>query len=189
MNIQAVAILGSHRAKSNTEVLLNYLVESLQDKGVECLIFKLRELNVIPCKSCRRCLSSKWCVIDDDLTNKVFPNLVETDIIIIATPTYFDNVSTLTKIFMDRTWSLRGLLRNKVLGAVVVGRGYGLDTALNAIHNWALKHRMIIGDRGVTGRGFEYCEVIEDESAIRACEEHADRLKELAEIIKRHRIK
>ncbi len=184
MHTYAVAILGSHRAKSNTELLLNHLLKVLSTEGAKYLLFKLRELNVKLCRSCRECLSTRWCVINDDLTNKVFPELLKADIIIVATPTYFDNVSTLTKVFMDRTWSIRGRLRNKVLGSLVVGRGYGLDSALTNIHNWGLKHRMIIGDRGVVARGFDYGEVLRDVNALRACEEHARRLLELVRLIR-----
>jgi len=92
-------------------------------------------------------------------------------------------VSALTKVFMDRTWCLRSKLRNKILGCIVVGRGYGLDSALVAIHNWGLKHKMIIGDRGVVGVGFEYGDILSDARAFKDADKHAERLAELVKLI------
>jgi multimeric flavodoxin WrbA len=83
------------------------------------------------------------------------------------------------KAFMDRTWCLRGTLRNKIGGAVVVGRRYGLETAVTAVNGFLLKHDMIVANRGVTGLAFEKGEVADDAEAIRSVKNLAQRIKEL----------
>ncbi len=183
--MKVVGILGSPRCKSNTEILLDKLLDVLKSKGCEVEKIRLRDLDIKPCTSCRSCLRLGRCVVEDDMTRIVAPKILEAHAIVVATPVHFDNVSALTKIFMDRTWWLRGRLRNKVLGCIVVGRGYGLDTALMCIHSWALKHRMIVGDRGVAARGFEYGEVLNDERAMKDLVSHAERLYELLVLIHR----
>ena len=185
MKLKAVCILGSPRRESNTDILLSYLMEELRRCGVEATKIALREYDIKPCYSCRKCLELGTCCLDDDMTNNIIPKVLQAHILVIATPVYFDNVTSLTKIFMDRTWCLRGKLKNKVLGCVVVGRGYGLDSALTAIHNWGLKHKMILCDRGVAARGFNYGDVLKDSRAFEDAKRHAERLAEVARAIYR----
>jgi len=118
------------------------------------------------------------------MTHVVIPKLISTDILIVATPVYFNNVSACTKAFIDRTWCLRGKLRNKIGGGVVVGRGYGLELALDAIHSFMLKHEMIICHRGVSCRAYKIGEALTDKQAIRDAKRLAKRLYELAIMIK-----
>ena len=183
-SLRVVGVLGSPRTRSNTEVLLDRVLDRLEVEGFSCVKVRLREYVVKPCYSCRKCLESGCCCIDDDMTRRIIPLLLEAHVIVVASPVNFDNVSTLTKIFMDRTWCIRGRLKNKVLGSIVVGRGYGLDSALTCIHNWGLKHRMIIGDRGVMGIAFDYGEILSDTRAFRDAEKHALRLAELALLVR-----
>ncbi len=181
--LRAVGVLGSPRKESNTEILLDYLISKLERCGILSMKLRLRDYEIKPCYSCRKCLELGDCCIKDDMTEYIIPHLLQAHIVIIASPVYFDNVTALTKVFMDRTWCLRGKLRNKILGSVVVGRGYGLDSALVAIHNWGLKHRMIIGDRGVIGIGFDYGDVLNNSRAFKDADKHAERLAELAKLI------
>ena len=79
----------------------------------------------------------------------IIPQLLESDGIVIGSPVYFNNVSAQAKAFIDRTWCIRGKLRNKIGGAIVVGRRYGAESAITAINAFFLKHEMIPANRGV----------------------------------------
>jgi multimeric flavodoxin WrbA len=72
--------------------------------------------------------------------------------IIIATPVYFSNMSSLCKAFLDRWMAFRGnfALRNKVGGAVAVGaaRNGGQELTLQTIHAAMLCQDMIIVSEG-----------------------------------------
>ncbi|RLE30760.1 flavodoxin family protein, partial [Candidatus Acetothermia bacterium] len=65
---------------------------------------------------------------------EIYPKLLAADALILATPVFFNNVTSTLKAFMDRTWCLRGKLRNKIGGAIAVGRRYGIEAALEAIN-------------------------------------------------------
>jgi len=72
--------------------------------------------------------------------------------IIVGTPVYFSNMSSLCKAFLDRWMAFRGTfaLRNKVGGAVAVGaaRNGGQELTLQAIHAAMLCQDMIIVSEG-----------------------------------------
>ncbi len=132
---------------------------------------------------CRRCIEIKKCCIMDDMTKKIIPIIMKSHTIIVSSPVYFDNVTALVKKFMDRTWCIRGFLKNKVLGAIVVGRGYGLDTAIQATYSWGLKHEMSLCHRGARIRGYEYGDALKDERGLRDLERLCNRLYEVANIL------
>lgn len=176
--MKVVCISGSPRKNSNTDYLLNILRGMLGGKFI-----KLSELKIEPCMSCRTCLKRDECSIDDDMKNVITPLLLESDAIILGSPVYFNNVSAQMKAFMDRTWCLRGKLRNKIGGAVVVGRRYGIESAVNAINSFFLKHEMIPANRGVCGLAYEAGEIVNDKEAINAVKRLGERIRELYGLI------
>jgi len=177
--LKVLGICGSPRRGGNTEMLLDVALNELRGLGAEVEKVTLSTYDVKPCTGCRYCVEEGRCCIDDDMTNILIPKLLSTDIIIIASPVYFNNVSSYVKVFMDRTWCIRGKLRNKVGGGMVVGRGYGLEYALTAIHSFMLKHEIVLGHRGVAGVGFDIGEVLKDNRAVEDAKRFAKRLYEL----------
>jgi multimeric flavodoxin WrbA len=69
------------------------------------------------------------------------------DALIIASPTYYRNVSAQLKAVMDRTYALTNSqsLKGKLGGAITVGRGEsgGQSLTLSIIHNFFLSSGMI----------------------------------------------
>ena len=80
---------------------------------------------------------------------------------------------------MDRTWAIRGELKNKIGGAIVVGRKYGHENAITAINSFFLKHEIIIANRGVSGIAFEKGSIKSDKEAIKASEKLGKRIDQL----------
>ena len=181
--LRALGVCGSPRRGGNTETLLDVTLNELKGLGVKAEKIFLNAYDVRPCTGCRYCVEEGRCCMDDDMTNVLIPKLLSADIIVIASPVYFNNVSSYVKTFMDRTWCIRGKLRNKVGSGIVVGRGYGLEFALTAIHSFMLKHEVVLGYRGVAGVGFEAGEVLKDKRAIEDARRLAKRLYELARLL------
>ena len=107
------------------------------------------------------------------------PMVLECEALVLGSPVYFNNVSAQLKAFIDRTWCLRGKLRNKIGGAVVVGRRYGAEGALTAMNAFLLKHEMIAANRGVCGIAFARGEAAEDPEAVQAAQHLGQRILEL----------
>lgn len=176
---KVTGICGSPRINGNTEILLDISLNQFDKAHFRTEKILLSKYEVNPCLSCRYCVENDHCCIDDDMTNIIIPKLIEADAIIVASPVYFNNVGGLVKNFMDRTWCIRGKLKDKIGGGIVVGRRYGSESALTAIHAFMLKHQMILGHRGVSGIAYEKREILTDKQAIRDVKELANRLSEL----------
>jgi multimeric flavodoxin WrbA len=176
--MKAIYVSGSPRGRSNTDYLLELTLSIVGGQFV-----KLADYHVESCKSCWACRDSGKCVIDDDMSNTLIPMLLEADVLILGSPVYFNNVSAQLKAFMDRTWCIRGQLRNKIGGAVVVGRKYGIESAITAMNAFFLKHEMIPANRGVCGTAFEKEEIVKDKEAIESAKKLGKRIKELGRIL------
>ena len=173
MNI--LHISGSPRLHGNTTYLLHEL-QSLV--GGE--IIHLADHQISPCTGCWACVKSGQCNIADEMTISISPRLLDADVIVLASPVFFNNVTAQMKLFIDRTWPLRGQLNNKTGGAIVVGRRYGSESAITAINAFFLKHEMIPANRGISGIAYEAQSIKKDAEALAAVKKLAVRLEELS---------
>ena len=176
-----VAISGSPRRDGNTELLLRRVLEVTGGQLV-----RVCDLDIAPCASCWYCLEHECCAIDDDMT-ELSEHLLRADAVILGSPVYFNNVSAQLKAVLDRTWSLRGRLTDKIGGAVVAGRGYGSEGAVAAINALFLKHNMIPANRGVSAQAFALGDAQRSEQAIADCEELGRRIVHLVHASRQRR--
>jgi len=106
--MKVLAVLGSPRRNKNTAKLLNNYLDELQMNHEEAEITQIfvGDGSISPCMGCSSCKTSseKKCVIDDDM-HKYYPTILESDIIIFATPVYWFNMTTQLKSFIDRFYA------------------------------------------------------------------------------------
>jgi len=106
--MKVLAVLGSPRRSKNTAKLLNNYLDELQMKFEEAEITQIfvGDGSISPCMGCSTCKTSseKKCVIDDDM-QKYYPEILECDILVLATPVYWFNMTTQLKSFIDRFYA------------------------------------------------------------------------------------
>ncbi len=99
--MKILAINGSPR-KGNNDFILDNILSYAQKKGAETSMITLRNLNIKFCSGGDYCCPKTGkCVVNDDMKD-IYGKLDESDIIILASPSYFSNVSAMMKNFMDR---------------------------------------------------------------------------------------
>ena len=174
-----LVVSGSPRRNGNTDYVCRVFIEEAEKLGRKTEFVRVADYRIRPCVSCRACLGRGECVIKNDDMSKLYSKLLAADAIVIVSPVYFNNVTAQLKAFMDRTWCLRGKLKDKVGGAIVVGRRYGHEAAVNAIISFMLKHDMILGMRGVVVFGYERGEAAKDHKGLEDVRKLARRIDEL----------
>ena len=95
--MKAIGIVGSPRMKNT----YNMVKTVLEATGVDYEIILLKDQDIKPCNDCRNCHTTFECQIKDDM-QEIYKKLEKADVIVLASPTYFHNVSGLMKNFMDR---------------------------------------------------------------------------------------
>ncbi len=103
MNI--VCLLGSPRSSGNSSAIAHRFVTAASDLGATTLTFELNHLTYRGCQGCYACKTTlDRCVLDDDLS-EVLQAVAESDLLVLATPVYYGDVTGQLKCFIDRTFS------------------------------------------------------------------------------------
>lgn len=120
-NPKILFISGSMR-KGNTEHVLSKIYESIESGSKELILLKDKTIKF--CKGCLTCYTKPGCTIKDDM-EAILPKILESDVLVLGTPNYYENVSGLMKNFMDRCHPFyeRQLIRDKKVILIYVGGG------------------------------------------------------------------
>lgn len=181
MNV--LAVFGSPRPDGNSARMMKAALVELSE-GAEIHRVHLAALTVAGCGPCRQCVETGVCVIDDDM-QQIYEELRWADIIVFATPCQFSDVSSDVKKMMERTWCMKGELKNKIGGYVISARRY-IESTMNTLHAFMLRHQMILGGSGALGYTFTENGTIDgDPLAIKDSHKTGKRLRELFELTHR----
>ena len=116
--MKVLGLFGSPRRGGNTDLLLEEALKGAQAEGAEVEGLHLTDFNIIPCRECLQCFNDGKCIILDDM-QKIYPKLLEADIIILASPIFFYGVTGWAKALIDRCqalWSRKYILKDESLG-------------------------------------------------------------------------
>jgi len=103
--MKIVCLVGSPREKGNSATIAKRFCDTAEKFGAEIRTFTLNELEFRGCQGCMACKTNlDRCVLEDDLT-AVLEAVRETDVLVLATPVYFWDVTSQLKAFLDRTFS------------------------------------------------------------------------------------
>lgn len=100
MNI--IIINGSQRKNGNCEQFALRAKEILE-RSHKVNVYNLIDLQIDYCIGCLQCEDGMGCHINDDFSKLLEPELKQADLIILATPTYFNMPSATMVNFIDRT--------------------------------------------------------------------------------------
>lgn len=110
------ALMGSPRQKQNTDLLLDSFlngIDSYQNIKIKKTI--LRDKKIHLCLACGHCEKNGECIFHDDM-DEIYYEFENSDIIIIASPIYFNTVTSYVKVVVDRCqryWSKKYVLNNR----------------------------------------------------------------------------
>ena len=209
--IKILGISGSPVKDGNVVALLKESISHIQDRDdVETEIITLADRTINGCSHCNWCVrkqtEAQFCIQDDDM-GMIYPKILETDGLILATPVHFGRLSGLLANMIDRlrvfmygkVYGER--LRNKVGGAMAVAfsRGGGIETTLASINSMFFIFRMIVATsqkyqlgaasftsiegKGRIDKGIRYM-ALEDDFGTNSARLLVDRMLELAKIVK-----
>ena len=100
--MKVLALVGSPRKGSNTDLLVDETIKGLEAGGHTHEKLYLYQYNISPCVDCRRCKKDDFvCVIKDDM-QKIYTKMNESDLIIFGTPNYWYGPTAKMKLLIDR---------------------------------------------------------------------------------------
>ncbi len=100
-----VCLLGSPRANGNSATISDKILETAKSLGARTRRIVLNELTYKGCQACMACKTgSEKCVVRDDLA-PVLDAVCDADVLVIASPIYFGEVTGQLKSAIDRMYS------------------------------------------------------------------------------------
>ncbi|MGM9858473.1 MAG: flavodoxin family protein [Bacilli bacterium] len=102
---KVLIISTSLRENSNSEALANEFAKGVKVNNNEVEIISLKNKNIAFCRGCLVCGSLGHCVINDDAI-EIADKMVESDVIVFATPIYYYEMSGAMKTLLDRCNSM-----------------------------------------------------------------------------------
>jgi multimeric flavodoxin WrbA len=148
--MKVTAFNGSPRETGNTSILINHVFKALQNEGIETELVQIGGQLVHGCIACYQCFERKdrRCALNDDCTNSCIEKMLESDGIIIGSPTYFAALTPETKALIDRCGMVSrangDLLKRKAGAAVVAERRAGAINVFDTINYFFSIGQMII---------------------------------------------
>ena len=99
--MKVTAILGSPVRNGNSEEMVNHFL--LGFAGDDISIFNINELNCKGCQACDECKKSDSieCSLHDEL-QPALNRVADSDLIVLASPIYMDQITAQMRIFQDR---------------------------------------------------------------------------------------
>jgi len=173
--MKVVAFNGSPRKEGNTATLIKHVLAELEKEGIETEMVQIGGKSVHGCTACAKCYENKdkKCVIDKDIVNECIEKMLEADGIILASPTYFADLTPELKALIDRAGFVakanNEMFRYKVGAAVVAVRRAGAVHVFDSINHFFTISQMIIPGSSYwnIGIGLAEGDVEKDEEGIR----------------------
>ena len=101
--MKILGIVGSRRKNGNTAYLVRQALVAIESKELETELIFLGDYNIRGCTGCEGCKNTYKCVIMDDM-QKIYPLIMNSDAIVLGSPTYFYNITVDMKAFIERLY-------------------------------------------------------------------------------------
>jgi multimeric flavodoxin WrbA len=101
--METVVLYGSPHETGNTKIILDAFLDELPPGNVSFL--DCYHLAVRPCVDCGYCRENELCKISDDM-GKIYESLLSCDLVVVASPVYFNSFPAPLKAVVDRTNAL-----------------------------------------------------------------------------------
>ena len=162
-----LGLQGSPRKKGNTNFLLETFMGTAEKMGARTQVIDVTRKNIVPCKEYVVCEKKGYCPIEDDVRDEIYPLLRQAEVVVIASPIFFYNMTAQLKAVVDRCqtfWARKYMLKLKDPGAntrrgfllsVAATRGKNLFEGLNLTAQYFFDAIWAKFDGSLTYRGIE----------------------------------
>ena len=102
--MKILGIGGSPRRGGNTDLIMKEILRGAGDAGHETEAVFLRDYTINSCTGCEKCRKDLTCTWFNDGMNLIYPKVEEADVMILGSPVYNYNVTSIMKSFIDRLY-------------------------------------------------------------------------------------
>lgn len=179
-NMTVLGISGSMRKDGNTAILVKAILERCEMAGLETEFISLAGKKINPCLGCEKCKEKDWCVVQNDDWGEIMHKVLDAEVLVIGSPTYYYDVCGHLKNFIDRSYSLyhqRKLAGRKAVAVAVCANKGGART-IETLEGFLNSHEFsYLG--WVRGKGYLEGDIMKDAPALKKAQEVGDKIVKL----------
>ena len=138
--MKVVALNGSARKDGNTAILINCVFDELKKEGIETELIQMAGKPIQGCIACYKCFKNqnRRCSVEKDTLNEIIAAMEPAEGILLGSPTYFSDVSSGMRAFIERCGFVARannyMFKGKVGAAVTAVRRAGAIPAFSSMN-------------------------------------------------------
>jgi multimeric flavodoxin WrbA len=138
--MKVVALNGSARKDGNTAILINVVFDELKKEGIETELIQMAGKPIQGCIACYKCFKNqnRRCSVEKDMLNDVIAQMETAEGVLLGSPTYFSDVSSGMRAFIERCGFVARandyMFKGKVGAAVTAVRRAGAIPAFSSMN-------------------------------------------------------
>lgn len=114
--MKATCIVGSARSNGSTAYLIDTIADGMREAGVSVVKYCIGEENIRYCLGCKKCYNDGVCV-HRDAVSRIVSDILTSDYVVIAAPSYWADVPGQLKTFFDRNTPYGDTNPNRIMKA------------------------------------------------------------------------
>ncbi len=131
--LQVLGIGGSPRKGGNSDIILKHLLKGVAETKITANNLQLRDFQYQGCIGCEKCRRDKICTGLKDGMSLIYPEILESQGLILVSPTHNYNITAWMKAFIDRLYCFYNFDDNRPRGWSSRLAGQGRKAVLAAI--------------------------------------------------------
>jgi len=153
--MKVVGFNGSPRKDGNTTALMGYVLREIEKEGIATELVQLSGKPIRGCIACYKCFENKdgRCAVKKDAANAYIEKMAGAQGIVLASPSYFQDVTAEMKALIDRAGFVGlangKMYRDKVGAAVACFRRTGSVHTIETMNHFFLSNDLVIAGRAV----------------------------------------
>lgn len=121
MNKKILILVGSPRKGGNTDLLSNELIRGAEENGCETEKIYIKDKKIMGCLGCGACQKNGAICVQKDNMTEIYEKMIESNVIVFASPVYFYSWTSQMKAVVDRTFAIESKLMNKTFYLISSG--------------------------------------------------------------------
>jgi multimeric flavodoxin WrbA len=131
--LKVLGVGGSPRAGGNSDALLRQIMKVVKEKNIAVEAIQLRDYYYEPCIGCERCRKDEICTGLNDGMHLIYPKIVESQGLVLISPTHNYNITAWVKAFIDRLYCFYTYDSNRPRGWTSRLAGQGRKAVIAAV--------------------------------------------------------
>jgi multimeric flavodoxin WrbA len=131
--LKVLGVGGSPRAGGNSDSLLKEILKGVGQNDIATEAIHLRDYYFEPCIGCEKCRKDEICTGLNDGMHLIYPKLLESQGLVLVSPTHNYNITAWVKAFIDRLYCFYTYDSNRPRGWTSRLAGQGRKAVIAAV--------------------------------------------------------